>query len=151
MSEPQRPDPNVVSDAIPLVFIGRNKDGFWVARDADTKVGGLFLSKFGAERFAHRRKRLFAAATMVLPQGLELIGKNRGNPLVDYIAVVKRVAVRGLSGLVAPACQAAAAMFTRLSRAHAEARIHRAAIERDLFRNQCRISTRSDDDLRIAP
>ena len=26
-------DPGVVSEAIPAFFIGRNKEGFWVARD----------------------------------------------------------------------------------------------------------------------
>ena len=31
-------DASIVSDAIPAFFIGRNKDGFWVARDA--KGGG---------------------------------------------------------------------------------------------------------------
>ena len=41
-------DPGCVSDAIPAFFIGRNKDGFWVARDARGRIGGLFLSKSGA-------------------------------------------------------------------------------------------------------
>ena len=27
-------DPDIVSEAIPAFFIGRNKEGFWIARDA---------------------------------------------------------------------------------------------------------------------
>ena len=45
---PQRPDPSILSEAIPLFFIGQNRDGFWVARDADGRVGGIFLLKQSA-------------------------------------------------------------------------------------------------------
>jgi len=34
-------DAAIVSEAIPAFFIGRNKQGFWVARDARGKIGGL--------------------------------------------------------------------------------------------------------------
>jgi hypothetical protein len=40
---PFRPlDVGIVSEAIPAFFIGRNKDGFWVARNANGKIGGNF-------------------------------------------------------------------------------------------------------------
>lgn len=42
---PQRPGPALLSEAIPLFFIGRNKDGLWVAREADGRIGGIFLLK----------------------------------------------------------------------------------------------------------
>jgi hypothetical protein len=32
-------DPNIVSDAIAAFFIGRNKEGFWVARDENGRIG----------------------------------------------------------------------------------------------------------------
>src|SRR5947209_18355496 len=56
MNTPQRPDSSVVNKAIPLVYVGCNHDGFWVALDADTRIGGLFLFKLGALRFGHRRR-----------------------------------------------------------------------------------------------
>ena len=36
-------DPGIVSETIPAFFIGRNKEGFWVARDAKGRIGGIFL------------------------------------------------------------------------------------------------------------
>ena len=85
MNTPQRPDSSVVNKAIPLVYVGRNHDGFWVALDADTRVGGLFLFRSGALRFGHRRRNGTLSATMEMAE-LELPGRNRGNPLVGYLA-----------------------------------------------------------------
>ena len=51
---PQRPDSTILNDAIPLFAIGRNKVGLWVARDCDSAVCGVFLSKAAAIRFAKR-------------------------------------------------------------------------------------------------
>ena len=49
-----RPGPDVLSETIPVVFIGRNRDGFWVARCADGTFGGLFWRKGSALRFARQ-------------------------------------------------------------------------------------------------
>lgn len=150
MKAPQRPDPSIVSRAIPLVYVGRNHDGFWVALDADSRIGGLFLFKSGALRFGHRRRNGTLSATMEMAE-LELPGKNRGNPLVGYLAAAKHGAARLLSRLARPFGNPLAAIrriHTRLTRARASARIHRAAIERELYHDQYRISTKSDDDLR---
>jgi len=54
---PPRPDPRVLSASIPLFFIGRNKYGFWVARAAEGRGGGIFLMKRSALRFATRTAR----------------------------------------------------------------------------------------------
>jgi hypothetical protein len=151
MNTPQRPDPSIVSRAIPLVYVGRNHDGFWVALDADTRIGGLFLLKSGALRFGHRRRNGVLSATMEMGQ-LELPGKNRGNPLVGPLAAAKHSAERLLSKLAGPFRKPLAAIrkvLARLACARASARIHRAAIERELYHDQYRISTKSDDDLRI--
>src|ERR1017187_2396820 len=45
-------DPGVVSEAIPAFFIGRNKEGFWVARDVNGQIGGIFLFGNSAVSFA---------------------------------------------------------------------------------------------------
>jgi hypothetical protein len=150
MNTPQRPDPSIVSRAIPLVYVGQNHDGFWVALDADTRIGGLFLFKSGALRFGHRRRGGILSATMEMSQ-LELPGRNRGNPLVGYLATAKHAAA-GLLAKLVPFGKPPAAIrkvLARLARARASARIHRAAIERELYHDQYRISTKSDDDLRI--
>ena len=34
-------DPGIVNEAIPAFFIGRNKEGFWVARDGKGRIGGI--------------------------------------------------------------------------------------------------------------
>ena len=36
-------DPGIVNEAIPAFFIGRNKEGFWVARDVKGQIGGIFV------------------------------------------------------------------------------------------------------------
>ncbi len=38
-------DPGIVSELIPAFFIGRNKEGFWVARDARGRIGGIFPAR----------------------------------------------------------------------------------------------------------
>jgi hypothetical protein len=49
----RRPHSSALSEAIPAFFVGRNKDGFWVARDADAKIGGIFLFEKSALNFAN--------------------------------------------------------------------------------------------------
>ena len=52
----QRPGPEVLSATIPVIFIGRNRDGFWVVRDAEAKFGGLFWRKQAAARFRQNQR-----------------------------------------------------------------------------------------------
>ena len=47
-------DPGILNASIPAFFIGRDKDGFWLARDAGGRVGGLFLLESSALAFARR-------------------------------------------------------------------------------------------------
>ena len=49
---PSRPDAHVFNGVIPLFFIGRNKNGFWIAREARRRSGGIFLLRRSALRFA---------------------------------------------------------------------------------------------------
>ena len=47
-------DTSIVSKTIPAFFIGRNKQGFWVARDVNGQFGGIFLPKDSGLSFAKK-------------------------------------------------------------------------------------------------
>jgi hypothetical protein len=87
-------DLDIVSAAIPAFFIGRNKDGFWVARDAKGQAGGLFLFESSALAFARRNSRPTGCATIYPSEQFELDLKNKGNPLVAHLGPLKRLALR---------------------------------------------------------
>jgi hypothetical protein len=87
---PRRPDARVLSEAIPLFFIGRNKNGLWVAREAEGRTGGAFLSKRSAVRFAAKTSAPAGCATMFLAERFELDVENQGNPLVTWLDAIRR-------------------------------------------------------------
>ncbi len=89
VSAPFRPlDPDIVSEAIPAFFIGRNRNGFWVAREVHGRVGGIFLRRNSAESFAREHGGPAGCAT-VYPSGrFELDLANRGNPLIAPLAAL---------------------------------------------------------------
>lgn len=91
---PPRPGPGILSEAIPLFFIGRNEDGFWVAREADGRIGGIFLRKQAALRFANRSVQPGGCATMFLSKRFELDVENKGNPLVAHFVAAKRLVLQ---------------------------------------------------------
>jgi hypothetical protein len=82
---PERPGAGVLNKAIPLFFIGRNRNGFWLAREAQGRVGGMFLLKRSALRFAQEASAPIGCATMFLAQPFELDTWNCGNPLVGWV------------------------------------------------------------------
>ena len=90
----QRPDTNIISASIPLFFIAQNSDGFWVARDADGHVGGIFLLKQSAVKFADRHALPRGCAKMFLSGRVELDIENKGNPLVARLAATERALIR---------------------------------------------------------
>jgi hypothetical protein len=95
----------IVSEAIPQFFIGRNKQGFWVARDAKGKVGGLFLFENSALSFARRNSRPVGCATIYPSGGFELDLENTGNPLAAQLGPLKRLAMlarQRMAALIAP-------------------------------------------------
>jgi hypothetical protein len=94
-------DLDIVSAAIPAFFIGRNKDGFWVARDAKGKVGGLFLFESSALAFARRNSRPTGCATIYPSEEFELDLRNTGNPLVRQLGPLKRLAIRAWQRIAA--------------------------------------------------
>jgi hypothetical protein len=83
-------DPGIVSEAIPAFFIGRNKQGFWVARDAKGQIGGIFLLEDSALSFARRHSRPAGCATIFPSERFELDLKNNGNSLVPYLGSLVR-------------------------------------------------------------
>lgn len=147
---PQRPAPSVLSERIPLFFIGRDVDGFWIARHADLPVGGLFLRRRAATDFAKRASSPIPCATMMLAEPHALDIENRGNPLAPLLRPAMRFARRLMdtSGAQIAALFAnLRALGARLSRAYIEDRMLRAALEAELYRGRYRHSNKNDDDL----
>ena len=83
-------DPDVVSASIPAFFIGRNKAGLWVAREANGRIGGLFLFKSSAVDFANRQSKPARCALVFPTDTFELDIENRGNPLIVLAARLLR-------------------------------------------------------------
>jgi hypothetical protein len=96
-------DLDIVNDTIPAFFIGRNKDGFWVARDAKGKSGGIFLTENSALAFARNNSEPAGCVTIFPSERFELDLENKGNPLVPWIAPFARLAMRArrrMAGLI---------------------------------------------------
>ncbi len=91
---PGRPDATVLNETIPLFFIGRNKNGLWVAREAGGQTGGIFLFRESALRFAGQYSLPGGCATMFLSENFELDVDNCGNPLVALLYAALAVVAR---------------------------------------------------------
>jgi hypothetical protein len=102
---PRRPDAGVLSKSIPLFFIGRNRNGLWVAREGEGHTGGVFLLKQSALHFAQRKSAPVGCATMFLAEPIELDTENLGSPLVRWID-----AALGRLSQFMPACPPAASV-----------------------------------------
>jgi hypothetical protein len=94
-SAPFQPlDSSIVSDTIPEFFIGRNGQGFWVAREATGRIGGIFLLENSALSFARMHSQPTGCATIFLSDRFELDLENSGNPLVPHLGSLMRLAMR---------------------------------------------------------
>jgi hypothetical protein len=89
---PRRPGSGVLSESIPLFFIGRNNRGLWIAREAEGRTGGVFLFKQSAVRFAQKYSAPTGCATMFLADRFELDVENHGHPLVAWLDAALRKA-----------------------------------------------------------
>ena len=150
---PRRPDGNALSVDIPLFYIVRNRNGFWLARDAAARDGGMFLFKRSALRFAAQASAPSGCATMVLAGPLELDVPNRGNLVVARLDAAVSALARRMPAVFDFARMAVAEwrrLGAQISRALASERRHRRAIERELFHDQYTLSSKNDDDLPIA-
>jgi hypothetical protein len=94
-------DPSIVSEEIPAFFIGRNREGFWIARDARGRIGGIFLLENSAVSFARRNSQPAGCATIFPSERFELDLENQGNPLVAQLGWFKRLAMRSWRRLAA--------------------------------------------------
>jgi hypothetical protein len=97
----ERPGPEVLNRTIPVVFIGRNRNGVWVARDADGKFGGLFWRKGAALRFAKINAGPAGCASVFPQARFELDLENSGNPFLGRLGIVQRLLVRPARRLTA--------------------------------------------------
>jgi hypothetical protein len=85
---PKRPDLTALSETIPLFYIGQNNRGFWVAREADGRCGGVFLLRRSAVRFAQQKSAPAGCATMLLDEPRELDVVNEGNRIVEPLTAI---------------------------------------------------------------
>jgi hypothetical protein len=94
MTQLQPPGSDIVSEAIPAFFIGRNGAGFWVARHAKGNVGGIFLFEGSALSFAGKHSRPTGCATVFPRDRFELDLENQGNPFITpLMRLMKRAAL----------------------------------------------------------
>jgi hypothetical protein len=150
---PRRPNLQVLSENIPLFYICRNKHGFWVARDAEGRHGGLFFCKQAAFRFARWKSEPVGCAMMLLNEPIELDIENEGNRAAVPFGMAMDIMVRRAPRLTAFLGMMAAEwrkLANEVGRAFAGARKHRAAIEQELFHGQYWLSSKHDDDLPVA-
>jgi hypothetical protein len=92
-------DPDIVSAAIPAFFIGRNGAGLWVAREANGRVGGLFLFKSSAVDFANRQSSPVRCALVFPAETFELDVENRGNFLIVLAEATRQILTRVVTRL----------------------------------------------------
>jgi hypothetical protein len=148
---PHRPDLHVLNEAIPLFYICQNRHGFWVAREAEGRAGGLFLRKQAALRFAERQGAT-GCAIMQLNEPTELDVADRGNRLAKPLGMIADLtALRAplLAAFVGRMIAEWRKLVAELSSVLASGRKHRAAAERELFHGQHWLSSKSDDDLPV--
>jgi hypothetical protein len=87
-------DPDVLNESIPAFFIGRNAEGFWIARERSGASGGLFLLKNSAISFARAQAGEPGCATIFPTETFELDVENGGNRLVPHIIHALQRAIR---------------------------------------------------------
>ena len=64
--------PSCSCAALPLVFIGRNRKGDWVAREQNGLFGGLFVNRAQAFKFALFENGHHPETIVELPREVEL-------------------------------------------------------------------------------
>jgi len=138
---PSRPDPGVLNGSVPLFFISPDRDGLWIACESDFHIGGIFLFRRSAMRFAQRHSAPNRCATMILAEPHRLTIENKGNRLIEVLRPSLRQAKRVVAKIRSWAAQ--------MSRARIEERMLHAALEAELYRGRYRHSNKNDDDLPI--
>jgi hypothetical protein len=150
---PRRPDSSALSEAIPLFYIGRNKSGLWVVREAAAGSGGLFFLKQSAARFARQQSEPAGCAMMYLAEPFELDVVNQGSRIAGLLAAASKAVARRaplLLNFIGSAIAEWRKLVTEISNAFSSQRRHRDAIEKELFRGQYTLCSKNDDDLPVA-
>ena len=150
---PRRPDASALSEAIPLFYIGRNKSGLWVVREAPVCSRGLFLFKQSAARFARRQSEPAGCAMMFLAEPFDLDVENQGGRVAGLFCAASEVVARRaplLGSLVGSVVAEWRKLIAEISDAFSSQRRHREAIEKELFRGQYTLCSKNDDDLPVA-
>jgi hypothetical protein len=111
-------DPGIVNESIPAFFIGRNKEGFWVARDVKGQIGGIFLLETSALSFAKTNSRPAGCATIFPSERFELDLENKGNPLVAPLGSLMRLTRRPHRRMIAFVGKMTEALKRRLKDFH---------------------------------
>jgi hypothetical protein len=112
-------DPGILNEAIPAFFIGRNQEGFWIARDVKGQIGGIFLLENSAVSFA-RRNSLPAGCARIYPSGrVELDLENNGNPFAVHLVSMLRLTMRPRRQIAALIAKMTEAVKRRLRDFHA--------------------------------
>jgi hypothetical protein len=112
-------DPGIVNEAIPGFFIGRNEQGFWVARDVGGRIGGIFMLENSALAFAKRNSQPAGCATIFLSERFELDLENNGNPLIGHLGSLMRLTRRLRRRMAVSIAKAMTAIKSRLNEFHA--------------------------------
>jgi hypothetical protein len=139
---PQRPDAGVLNAAIPLFYIGRNRRGLWVAREAEGKSGGIFLTRRAAARFAEESCEPAGCATVFVDEPLEL-------DFSPEYANGHAVGASQTSTTIAKTMAVVRNFCAKIGQVFANERLHREAIERELFGGRYTLCSKSDDDFPI--
>jgi hypothetical protein len=111
-------DRGIVSEAVPAFFIGRNAEGFWVAREASGKIGGVFLFKTSAASFARKNSRAAGCATIFPSEKFELDLENKGNPSIAHLGRLRRLATGHSQRMSALLDKTARALRSMLNNRH---------------------------------
>jgi hypothetical protein len=146
---PRRPDASIISEAIPLFYIGRNSKGLWVARKAEGNIGGIFLTRRAAVRFARESCEPLGCATMFVSGPLELDLDMRGAAPMTQNASALATAANHASVFAVIRVGAAAVrkVYASITHALAAERRNRKAIEKELFGCRYTLASKNDDDL----
>jgi hypothetical protein len=148
---PPRPDASALNAAIPLFYIGQNRKGAWVVREAEGRSGGLFVFKQWAVRFARRQSEPAGCAIMFLAEPVELDIDHPTGCDAGSASAIENVGCG--TPFFTNIVETAVAMWRKftacVSRNREAQRRNRAAIERDLFGGRYALSSKNDDDLPV--
>jgi hypothetical protein len=83
------PEANSLDRDAVRFLIGKDKDGFWVAREEYGCAGGRFFTERGAIQFAKRWASPLCCTTISVSDPLELDFKGEGDTFVPLAAALK--------------------------------------------------------------